>query len=454
MMPLTLDHVVIAVEDLDIATADYTALFGRQPSWRGSHPKYGTRNALWRLDNTYVELLALGGGRKRDARWAGELQRALKQHGEGVYALALGTVDVDSTSRELRERELPVQDARDGEGADELTGAVRHWRNAVVPVKSTNGVRIFFIEHKSPAEALPPAPHTADERAAVRRMDHAVILSPDMEQSRRLWERTLEARLALDRTFPERNTRILFFRLGDVTIEISGGAAQTEEGMNKPDRLWGIAWGVDDVAAAVERLRAAGVDVSDVRRGVKPGTLVATAKGPATHGVATLLIEHTPESFRPESREPHGLAYDRGPERRAFRALALDRVTVATADAEAAASTWQKTLGLAVERVVEPEGQPLRLAAIPAGNAYIELAQPLSDRHRVAQWIAERGPGMYAIAIEVDDIDAAVSDLRAKGVLVSDVEYGAWAGTRIARIERTAAHGVSIQLVQRLPDVL
>ena len=75
MPDFTLDHVVIAVRDLDAATADYTALLGREPSWRGEHPKYGTQNTLFRIDNTYIELLALA-ERWGDKRWAGELREA------------------------------------------------------------------------------------------------------------------------------------------------------------------------------------------------------------------------------------------------------------------------------------------------------------------------------------------------------------------------------------------
>ena len=54
----------------------------------------------------------------------------------------------------------------------------------------------------------------------------------------------------------------------------------------------------------------------------------------------------------------------------------------------------------------------------------------------------------------IDDVDAAVRDLRAKGVSVTDPEYGALPGTRVARIDRGDANGVSVQLVQKLPDVL
>ena len=451
MPEFTLDHVVIAVRDLDGASADYAALLGRSPSWRGTHPKYGTRNTLFRIDNTYVELLSVG--KNKSGRWAGELSKFLEA-GEGLYALALGTSDIDADMRVLRAHELPVQDPADGEGIDELSGNRRMWRNAMVPVKASHGVRIFFIQHRSSPEDLPMAPVGTEGGAHVTRMDHAVVLSPDVEATRKLWGDVLGARLALDRTFPERNTRIMFFRLGDITIEISGGGQQTEEGIGKPDRLWGLAWGVGDLTATVARLRAANVEVSEPRLGVKPGTLVATAKGAHTHGVATLLIEHTPESFRPESRAPHGAAFDNAAGRRAFAAVGLDHVALAVSDVEEAADTWAQTLGIDAMETLETPAARLRIASMPDGTAKLALAQALREQHPIAEWIADRGAGMYAIAIEVDDIVAAVADLRAKGVDVSDVEYGAWAGTRVARIDRAAANGVSLQLVQRLPDVL
>ncbi len=448
MTDFTLDHVIIAVRDLDAATADFAALLGRSPSWRGEHPQYGTRNTLFRIDNTYIELLGLGGG-SGDPRWSGEIARFLDAHGEGVYALALGTSDVDATARDMRERGLEVVNPADGEGIDIDTGARREWRNAMVSLKSTNGTRLFFIQHKSPVDALPAAPVVAGEGAHVQRMDHAVVLSADMEASRRLWGDALGARLALDRTFPERNTRILFYRLRDITIEISGGAQQTEEGLGKPDRLWGLAWGVGNVEATCARLRAAGIEVSGPRRGIKPGTLVATVKGEHAHGVAMLLIEHTPESFKPESRQPHGEAFDNTPQSRAFAVKALDHVVVSTADLDATAATWASTLALHASESLQPEGAHFKLAKLPAGNAFVELIQPLTADHRVARTIAERGQGMYSISIEVDSLDAAVADLRAKGVAVSEPEPGIWAGTRVARINKSAANGVSVQLIER-----
>ena len=60
-MKTSIDHIIIAVSDLAEASAEYSALLGRQPSWRGAHPDYGTANTLFKLDNTYIELLAADG---------------------------------------------------------------------------------------------------------------------------------------------------------------------------------------------------------------------------------------------------------------------------------------------------------------------------------------------------------------------------------------------------------
>jgi hypothetical protein len=83
--------------------------------------------------------------------------------------------------------------------------------------------------------------------------------------------------------------RLVFFRVGGVTIEIAqplDAAAAPSDG----DRLWGLSWRVPNADAAHARLSAAGVDVSPVRKGRKPGTRVLSVKG-ETCGVPTLLLE-------------------------------------------------------------------------------------------------------------------------------------------------------------------
>jgi catechol 2,3-dioxygenase-like lactoylglutathione lyase family enzyme len=119
-----------------------------------------------------------------------------------------------------------------------------------------------------------------------------VVRSPDADAARALYGDGLGLRLALDREFPQWGARLLFFRVGGLTVEIAAelaGGPATDGG----DRLWGLSWRVRDADAARARLLAAGFDVSEVRAGRRPGTRVLTVRD-GTHGVPTLLLEPQP----------------------------------------------------------------------------------------------------------------------------------------------------------------
>jgi len=236
----SLDHVIVAVRDLDAASGVYSRLLGREPSWRGSHPRLGTANTL-----------------------------------------------------KLRERGLRATDPVAGEGRDERGAGLRRWRNVHLPPEQTRGVLLFAIEHGSPADALPDAVPTS-ESGVVRAIDHVVIRTADPEATIALYGNALGLRLALDRTFEERGVRLIFFRVGGVTVEVAARAGADPD-RDVPDEPWGIAWQVDDVVAAQARLRSAGFDVSDTRAGNKAGTRVCSVRA-GTHGVPTLVIGPDPSA--------------------------------------------------------------------------------------------------------------------------------------------------------------
>ena len=289
-----LDHVILAVADLDAAARSYARLLGRSPSWRGEHPGAGTANALFRLENTYLELLAAAG----EGPLGAAVRGWIASRGEGPVGLAFGSDDVAASREELAARGLEPGPLEKGMGRDVESGAFREWVSAALPLARTRGVLLFAIEHLSPAELLPIVPPLGDPAAAVYALDHAVVRTPDPEAARALYGGGLGLRLALDREFPQWGARLLFFRVGDLTVEIAaelaapsaGGEAGAGRAPESGDRLWGLSWRVRDADAARARLAASGFDVSEVREGRRPGTRVLSVRD-GTHGVPTLVLE-------------------------------------------------------------------------------------------------------------------------------------------------------------------
>jgi catechol 2,3-dioxygenase-like lactoylglutathione lyase family enzyme len=283
-MLAALDHVVIAVRDLDQAAPTYARLLGRAPSWRGDHPRLGTANVLFRLENTYIELLTP----RSPAPAAAFVAAHLERHGDGMFALAFATGDADACAATLRGRGLSVTDPIPGDGHDAHTGARRSWRTVHIAGTETRGVTLFVIQHESPADVLPLALPSGAEESTVFALDHAVIFTSDVPAALRLYGDQLGLRLALDRTFEQRRVRLLFFRLADVTVELAAPLGP-EADASDADRFYGLSYRARDIDAARERLAAGGFDVSEIRPGMKPGTRVCTVRR-ETHGVATLLI--------------------------------------------------------------------------------------------------------------------------------------------------------------------
>lgn len=283
----SLDHLAVAVRDLDQAEASYRRLLGRRASWRGRHPGLGTANALFRLDNTTLELLARDG----DGPIGEALDDWIARRGEGVWLLAFGVADASAAARWLEGRGFDVAGPVDGEGIEDRSGARRRWRSVLLPRDGARGVQLLAIERLAASAPLPLAPvEGAGHAAAVAACDHVVVTSAAAEATKALYAERLGIRLALDRAFPVWGLRLLFFRLGGVTLEI---AAPLGAPVASDDVLWGVSWRTPDVAAARERLFAAGIDVSEVRPGRRAATRVATVRSPP-HGVATPLLGPDP----------------------------------------------------------------------------------------------------------------------------------------------------------------
>ena len=276
----TLDHLIVAVGDLDKAEKNYSTVFGADPVWRGEHTEYGTENSLFNFNNTYFELLAAKG----DGLGAMLVNHALQETGEGLIGIVFGTDNIKETHQKLSNKGFLLGDVSAGEGANFKNNKIRKWKNLFLPPELTRGIFSFLIEHTE--GTLPIVDRF--ESSMVNKLDHVVINTNDADGFINVYKDTFNIRLALDKFVDEWKSRMLFFRLNKTTIEV----IEKKNDEEPKDSLWGLSWEVDNIEEAHERLEKAGVEITPIKKGIKENTMVATIKS-HTHNVPTLLIQHT-----------------------------------------------------------------------------------------------------------------------------------------------------------------
>ena len=274
-----LDHVVVLVGDIAAAAAAYQTLFARTPAWRNSGD--GADRVLFTLDNMTLELMAPSG---EDAT-AERIRAVIAKQGEGLASLCFRTGDIARLHRRLDRLALKPEPVAEAESRDIATGATLSWKRTRAATEAARGVRLFFLEL---GRERPLSVRTTP--ASITAMDHVVISTADPTAAAALYGARLGLDMALDRSHPDWG-RLMFFRCGDLIVEVVHRPDPKADKAH--DRLWGLSWRVADIEATRARLVAAGVDVSEVRDGRKPGTRVLTVRG-GTCGIPTLLVERTP----------------------------------------------------------------------------------------------------------------------------------------------------------------
>ncbi len=279
-MITSLDHVVVLTGDMNAASAAYQTLFARSPAWQNSGE--GADRVLFTLDNTTLELMAPHG----DDAAAERIRSVLAAQGEGLASICFRTSDIARMHRRLDRLTLKPDAIADVESRDANSGATLSWKRTRAATETTRGVRLFFLERD---KERPLSVRTTT--GSITAMDHVVVSTSDPERAAALYGARLGLDMALDRSHPDWG-RLMFFRCGDLIVEVThrpGKSADTSQDKLQ-DRLSGLCWRVSDIDATHARLVQAGVDVSEVRAGRKPGTRVMTVRS-GTCGVPTLLVQ-------------------------------------------------------------------------------------------------------------------------------------------------------------------
>lgn len=278
------DHVAIIVRDLEKSLADFSLLLGRSPSWRGTLE--GASHAWFQLPNTAIDVISPA----KDGHFGGRAKDRLADKGEGIWSIGLRVSDLIESRRLFERRGLAVSEPIELESFAE-GGEKRAWRYANIARESTAGIPLFLVEaQRTP---WPLSPHEGHASAAVSGLDHIVIRTRNADRAAALFGARFGLDLRLDRSSREWGSRLLFFRCGDLIMEV--GATLGIQVSDEDDSLGGLALRIPDVSLAHQRLKGAGFDISELRKGRKPGTRVFTVRD-RTANVPILLIESVSQS--------------------------------------------------------------------------------------------------------------------------------------------------------------
>ena len=289
-----LQRLILDTPDFDAAVSAYETLLATRPTI--AHDTHDTsdattarQHAFFDVTNTTLEIRSAPSG---DAAPSSALAELVFQ-----------TPDLDFAHRHLDAAALAMsprsvhQLTIDTEPPHPVT-----WHQFFLDPASTGGVHIHLAD--SAATALWTRDRVSDtdsDATAVTGLDHVVVRSRDADATRAFYGEQLGIRVAVDREFPQWGVRLIFCKVGDLILEIASRLSSAE-GSSSPldsdpddssayrDALWGCTWRVANADAARSRLASAGLDVSEVRQGRRPGTRVFTVRS-GTAGIPTLMIE-------------------------------------------------------------------------------------------------------------------------------------------------------------------
>lgn len=129
--------------------------------------------------------------------------------------------------------------------------------------------------------------------------------------------------------------------------------------------------------------------------------------------------------------------------------MKINHLGIATKGIDDALRFWVDALGLENIHTEVVEDQKVKIAMLPIGESRIELLEPTSDDSAISKFLEKRGGGIHHIAVEVDDIQASLEDLKTKGMRLIDEEPRVGAeGCLVAFVHPAATGGVLLELVQ------
>ncbi len=133
-----------------------------------------------------------------------------------------------------------------------------------------------------------------------------------------------------------------------------------------------------------------------------------------------------------------------------MKVLKIDHLGIAVNSIDEGKSFWSDVLGLEFEGSETVTEQKVTTAFFPVGESEVELLESTAPDGPVAKYIDKKGQGIQHVAFRVENVEAALEELKEKGVKLIDQtpRIGA-GGAKIAFLHPKATNGVLVELCER-----
>ena len=201
---------------------------------------------------------------------------------EGLSGICFSVDSQERIRRRMRNLNLTLhEDAfADPLGPLENAATLRHL-DRLAP-ESARGLDLAFVARNENGDSPGPG--------RVSGLDHAVVASADGDATALLLGARLGLDMRMDLSREEWNARLMFFRCGDLILEVFQQLHPETPVDADRDSFYGLSWRTSNADSTREQLLESGFDVSELRKGRKPGTRVFTVRD-RTAAVPTLFIE-------------------------------------------------------------------------------------------------------------------------------------------------------------------
>jgi methylmalonyl-CoA/ethylmalonyl-CoA epimerase len=128
--------------------------------------------------------------------------------------------------------------------------------------------------------------------------------------------------------------------------------------------------------------------------------------------------------------------------------IKLNHLAIVVENIEDALPFWRDALGLPMGEIQNVPQEEVKVAFLNSGESHVELVQPTSEESGIAKYLAKKGQGMHHICFEVEDIAAALAQMKSKGVELINEEARERDGRKYAFIHPKSTGGVLVELYQ------